>query len=229
MYKNISKTAPAALALALALAMPAAAFADPVSATTDGVGYTSSTDVDQKYREVVNTDVTAVVDSTTGTWSDGEATFTNGSYVVTIPTTVGFKNVNVGKLDLTAPYDVNVKGVIGTGDRITCTVGYSQEMSGALVGSNTGMVGGVGPYSEFSDGGQLNMELTQGKTSWSADEVSTLAEDGETVIGTTGTDSLHFTGSVRSASTFQEPLAYNFTTGYANVGAWLNRDQTGTN
>ena len=39
----------------------------------------------------------------------------NGVYVVTVPTQVGYKNVNVGKVDLTASYGVTVKGVVGTG------------------------------------------------------------------------------------------------------------------
>lgn len=132
------------------------------------------------------------------------------------------EQTTVGKVDLTATYDVNVKGVIGTGDNITCTVSYNKVMNGALRGADGGLLGGVGPYDSV-DGGKLNAELTQGKTVWSGEEVSKLADDGNTVVGTSGTDSLHFTGSVRSATQFADSLNYSFSTGYANIGAALNK------
>ena len=226
---KLGKVVPAAamaVALGCSALAPVAAMADPVSSTTDGVEVESQTNEDANLREQATANVNAVIDSTGGTWSDGKVNRSNGTYVVTVPTQVGYKNVNVGKVDLTAPYDVNVKGVIGTGDKITCTVTYDKAMAGALTGVNGGLLGGVGPYDK-SDGGELNVELTQGKTAWSDAEVSKLAEDGNTVVGTTGTDSLHFTGSVRSASQFVQPLEYQFSTGYANIAAALNKTQSG--
>ena len=95
-------------------------------------------------------------------------------------------------------------------------------MSGALQGADGGLLGGVGPY-EKSDGGELNIALTQGKTTWSDAEVSKLAEDGNTVVGTSGTDSLHFTGTVRSASQFVNIISYHFSTARANIGAALDK------
>lgn len=53
--------------------------------------------------------------------------------------------------------------------------------------------------------------------------MSKLAEDGNTVVGTTGTDSVHFTGSVRSASQFVNSISYHFSTARANIGAALDK------
>lgn len=53
--------------------------------------------------------------------------------------------------------------------------------------------------------------------------MSKLAADGNTVVGTTGTDSLHFTGTVRSASQFVNTISYHFSTARANIGAALDK------
>lgn len=220
--KKSFMVATAALAVAAALGSPLGAYADAVSVSGTPNETQSQTAADDTLKEKASANVATLIDSTGGTWSDGKTTRPNGTYVVTIPTQVGYKNVNVGKVDLTAAYDVNVKGVIGTGDHITCTVTYNKVMNGALRGADGGLLGGVGPYDKV-DGGELNAELTQGKTTWSDAEVSKLADDGNTVVGTTGTDSLHFTGSVRSATQFADSINYSFSTGYANIGAALNK------
>lgn len=222
LVKKSIMAATAALAVAAALGSPLGAYADAVAYPAAPSEVQSETAKDDTLKEQANANVAAQLDSTGGTWSDGKTARTNGTYVVTIPTQVGYKNVNVGKVDLTAAYDVNVKGVIGTGDTITCTATYDKVMNGALQGTAGALLGGVGPYDK-SDGGDLNIALTQSKTSWSAAEVSKLKEDGKTVVGTTGTDSVHFTGSVRSASHFINTIAYHFSTGFANIGAALNK------
>lgn len=220
--KKSFMAATAALAVAAALGSPLGAYADAVAYPATPSEVQSATAKDDTLKEQADAHVAAQLDSTGGSWSDGKTTRTNGTYVVTIPTQVGYKNVPVGKVDLTAPYDVNVKGVIGTGDTITCTATYDKAMNAALQGTAGGMLGGVGPYDK-SDGGDLNVALTQGKTTWSAAEVSKLKEDGKTVVGTNGTDSVHFTGSVRSASQFVNTISYHFSTGFANIGAALNK------
>lgn len=220
--KKSIMAATAALAVAAALGSPLGAYADAVAYPAAPKEVQSETAKDDTLKEQVDTSFAAQLDSTGGTWFDGKTTRTNGTYVVTIPTQVGYKNVNVGKVDLTAAYDVNVKGVIGLGDTITCTATYDNAMSGALQGGDGCLLGGVGPY-EKSDGGELNIALTQGKTTWSDAEVSKLAEDGNTVVGTTGTDSVHFTGSVRSASQFVNSISYHFSTARANIGAALDK------
>lgn len=220
--KKSIMAATAALAVAAALGSPLGAYAEAVAYPATPSEVQSETAKDDTLKEQANANVAAQLDSTGGTWSDGKTTRTNGTYVVTIPTQVGYKNVPVGKVDLTATYDVNVKGVIGLGDTITCTATYDKAMNGALQGVDGGLLGGVGPY-EKSDGGELNIALNQGKTSWSAAEVSKLKEDGKTVVGTTGTDSVHFTGSVRSASQFVNSISYHFSTARANIGAALDK------
>lgn len=220
--KKSIMAATAALAVAAALGSPLGAYADAVAYPATPKEVQSETAKDDTLKEQADTSVAAQLDSTGGTWSDGKTTRANGTYVVTIPTQVGYKNVPVGKVDLTAPYDVNVKGVIGLGDTITCTATYDKAMNGALQGADGCLLGGVGPY-EKSDGGELNIALTQGKTTWSDAEVSKLAEDGNTVVGTSGTDSLHFTGTVRSASQFVNSISYHFSTARANIGAALDK------
>lgn len=223
LVKKSFMAATAALAVAAALGTPLGAFAEAAPITGEPANEVqSATSADDTLKEKATANVATLIDSTGGTWSDGKTSHPNGTYVVTVPTRVGYKNVNVGKVDLTAIYDVNVKGVIGTGDNITCTVSYNKVMNGALRGADGGLLGGVGPYDSV-DGGKLNAELTQGKTVWSGEEVSKLADDGNTVVGTSGTDSLHFTGSVRSATQFADSLNYSFSTGYANIGAAMNK------
>lgn len=223
LVKKSFMAATAALAVAAALGTPLGAFAEAAPITGEPTNEVQSvTSADDTLKEKATAHVATLIDTTGGTWSDGTNSHPNGTYVVTVPTRVGYKNVNVGKVDLTATYPVTVKGVIGTGDNITCTVSYNRVMNGALRGADGGLLGGVGPYDSV-DGGKLNAELTQGKTVWSGEEVSKLADDGNTVVGTSGTDSLHFTGSVRSATQFADSLNYSFSTGYANIGAALNK------
>lgn len=223
LVKKSFMAATAALAVSAALGTPLGAFAEAAPITGEPANEVqSATSADEALKEKASSTVATLVDTTGGTWSDGANTHQMGSYVVVVPTRVGFRNVNAGKVDLTATYPVTVKGVIGTGDNITCTVSYNKVMNGALRGADGGLLGGVGPYDSV-DGGKLNAELTQGKTVWSGEEVSKLADDGNTVVGTSGTDSLHFTGSVRSATQFADSLNYSFSTGYANIGAALNK------
>ena len=223
LVKKSFMAATAALAVAAALGTPLGAFAEAAPITGEPANEVqSATSADDTLKEKATANVATLLDSTGGTWSDGTNTYQMGSYIVVVPTRVGFRNVNAGKVDLTATYPVTVKGVIGTGDNITCTVSYNKVMNGALCGADGGLLGGVGPYDSV-DGGKLNAELTQGKTVWSGEEVSKLADDGNTVVGTSGTDSLHFTGSVRSATQFADSLNYSFSTGYANIGAALNK------
>lgn len=223
LVKKPFMAATAALAVAAALGTPLGAFAEAAPITGEPVNEVqSATSADDTLKEKAAANVATLLDSTGGSWSDGVNTHQMGSYIVVVPTRVGFRNVNAGKVDLTATYPVTVKGVIGTGDNITCTVSYNKVMNGALRGADGGLLGGVGPYDKV-DGGELNAELTQGKTVWSGEEASKLADDGNTVVGTSGTDSLHFTGSVRSATQFADSLNYSFSTGYANIGAALNK------
>ena len=223
LVKKSFMAATAALAVAAALGTPLGAFAEAAPITGEPANEVqSATSADDTLKEKATANVATLLDSTGGSWSDGTNTYQMGSYIVVVPTRVGFRNVNAGKVDLTATYPVTVKGVIGTGDNITCTVSYNKVMNGALCGADGGLLGGVGPYDSV-DGGKLNAELTQGKTVWSGEEVSKLADDGNTVVGTSGTDSLHFTGSVRSATQFADSLNYSFSTGYANIGAALNK------
>lgn len=86
----------------------------------------STASKDEHLVDKADATVSVNLDSRHGTRSDGSTSLPNGQYVVTEPTGVGFKNVNVGAVDLTAQYPVNVKGCIGFGDSVDCTVDYSR-------------------------------------------------------------------------------------------------------
>lgn len=67
--------------------------------------------------------------------------------------------------------------------------------------------------------GNLTATVTQGKTVWTADEVSTMqdAEDGSArVVGTTAKDAYRIKGDVRNSNTFSGEIAYSFTTSKPN-------------
>ena len=176
-------------------------------------------DKDGHYTEKASAVMTANIDTIGGHWTDsGDAQHDNGKYVVTVPTSVGFTGVDVGAVDLTADYGVTVAGVIENGDTVTATVDYSQTPQYLMRGDAVALVGGWGPYSAGTDGGSLTNTLTQGKAEWSAAEVSKMNDSGQ-VVGTTGTESMKFEGTINSVSSIKNPVTYNFTTHYANTAA----------
>lgn len=225
-------TAAMAVFLGVSSLAPCAAFADDavaygahgsgggssVSAGQQSVESTTQ-DKEGRYVEKASATMTANIDTIGGRWSDvGDGQHDNGKFVVTIPTSVGFTGVDVGAVDLTADYGVTVAGVIENGDTVTATVDYSETPQYLQRGSAMSLVGGWGPYSESTDGGSLVNTLTQGKAEWSAAEVSKMNEEGK-VVGTTGTDSMHFKGAINSVSSIKNPVKYDFTTHFANSAA----------
>lgn len=220
---RLGRVLPAAALAALlgaSAALPALAYADPAAWPTGTNSVESVTqDKDGHYEEKASSTMGAKLSSVHGTWKDSNSVHDNGKYVVTVPTNVGFKNVDAGAVDLTAPYTVNVAGILEFGDSVTCEVSYDPSILTATKGAAApALMDGTFPYSARTDGSDLKTEVTQGKTTWTDAETSVMDSEGR-VIGTESADSVHFTGTVRSVSTFTNPVKYSFSTAYANSGA----------
>lgn len=215
MYKNISKTAPAALALAMALAMPAAAFAD----TSGGVSDTTQTTVSHTDMESgleVATALTSLgVSASDGTWTDAsKATHDNGKYCVTVPTNIRYTGVNAGHFDESGSYDINIAGVIRVADQVTATVTVG-DFKNAISDNSDGDTATIPAGSAVRNPGGLTGTVTQGKTDWTCDELSVMEDDengNAIVVGTTAQDSYSITGDVRNTNQFNASVQYNFTT-----------------
>lgn len=134
-------------------------------------------------------DVTA--DTASGTWisaSDG-TTHANGTYIVQIPTNVAFTG-NIGAADASAEYEVRVIGGLKPDAVVTVTASAPSTLNDASGNASS-----------------LALSITQGKTSWSADETFGSASDAG-ITGTAGTDTVHISGEVRRAAVFSGTITY---------------------
>ena len=219
MLKNkLGKVLPAA-AMAVAIGCntiaPVAAFA----ATTGGVGdavqtQESKTDENDQL-EKVQTRVLTAVDARDGKWTDKDGgTHDNGKYTVTVPTGIKYSGVDAGHFDQSGEYDVNVAGVIRTGDTVTATATHAGFINVINDDTDSDLISK--PMGDAArNPGNLTCKVTQGKSVWTADEVSTMqdGEDGNArVVGTTAKDSYSITGDVRNSNQFNGEITYNFTT-----------------
>ena len=100
------------------------------------------------------------------------------------------------------------------GDTVTATAVHSGFVNAINDRTDTDLVDKpVGDAAR--NPGNLTATVTQGKSVWTADEVSAMqdAEDGTArVVGTTAKDSFHIKGDVRNSNDFTGNIAYNFTT-----------------
>lgn len=213
-------TAAMAVALGCSALAPVAAFA----ATTGGVGDTVNTQEshsdDNDLLEKVETAVQTTVDAHGGKWTDKQGgTHDNGKYTVTIPTGIKYSNVDAGHFDQSGEYDVNVAGVIRTGDTVTATATHAGFVNVINDGTDSDL--SSKPVGDAArNPGNLTCKVTQGKSVWTADEVSTMqdGEDGNArVVGTTAKDSYSITGDVRNSNQFNGEITYNFTTSKPNM------------
>lgn len=223
MYKNkLGKVLPAA-AMAVAIGCssiaPVAAFAATTGGVRDTVKTQESHSGDTDFLEKVDASVETTVDAHGGKWTDAKGgSHDNGKFTVTIPTGIEYSNVDAGHFDQSGEYDVNVAGVIRTGDTVTATATHAGFVNAINDSSDTDLSGKpVGDASR--NPGNLTATVTQGKSVWTADEVSTMqdAEDGSArVVGTTAKDAYRIKGDVRNSNTFNGEIAYSFTTSKPN-------------
>lgn len=182
-----------ALPLALTAMSPALVYAD--STATGSQAYDSKTGTwsgdgtDGKVHLYFSTEG--------GSWEDSGANVSdtndnvkhdNGTYVVTIPNSITLNKMNIGPVDQTINYIVNIKGVIDAAKSVQLTAESGNKVSN---GANS-----------------LTETTTQGKTLWTSKELyGALNADGG-LIGTNSNDSIEVTGTALTLGTYTGTVAY---------------------
>lgn len=148
-----------ALALAAAIGSPLSAFAAP--AVT--LGADNAVESSEQGTASANVPVTITAD---GSWKDkGGTDHDMGKYVVTVPTSISVKGISAGSNTIRAQYKVNVAGIIGQGEKVRATANTDRHQA---------------PYM---------LSVTQGKTEFSAKDISDGTNDSEGVLHIDGSDS----------------------------------------
>lgn len=110
-----------------------------------------------------NVPVTLTAD---GTWKDKNGTDHDmGKYVVTVPTSISVSGIGAGSNSITAKYRVNVAGIIGNGKKVTARADTDRKTA---------------PYI---------LSVKQGKTEFTAKDISNGTNDNKGVLHINGSDS----------------------------------------
>ena len=88
-----------------------------------------------------------------------------GKYVVTVPTSISVKGISAGSNSISAKYKVNVAGIIGQGKKVKATATTDRHQA---------------PYM---------LTVTQGKTEFTAKDISNGTNDNKGVLHINGSDS----------------------------------------
>lgn len=172
-----------ALALAAAIGSPLSAFAAP--AVT--LGADNAVESSEQGTVTANVPVTLTAD---GTWKDkGGTDHDMGKYVVTVPTSISVKGISAGPNSISAKYKVNVAGIIGQGKKVKATAKTDRHQA---------------PYM---------LSVTQGKTEFSAKDISNGTNDSNGVLhinGSDSTDTLSTQQDVWYSESVTGNLTYNF-------------------
>lgn len=148
-----------ALALAAVIGSPLSAFAAP--AVT--LGADNAVESSEQGTATANVSVTLTAD---GSWLDkGGTSHDLGKYVVTVPTSISVKGISAGSNDIRVPYKVNVAGIIGSGKKVTARADTDRHS------------------------GSYMLTVTQGKTEFTAEDISNGTNDNEGVLHINGSDS----------------------------------------
>lgn len=157
--KTAVKLAPAALAVVAALGSPLSAFAAP--AVT--LGADNAVESSEQGTATANFPVSLTAD---GTWKDkGGTDHAMGKYVVTVPTSISVTGIGAGPNSISAKYKVNVAGIIGQGKKVTATARTDRHQA---------------PYM---------LSVKQGKTEFTAKDISNGSNDNKGVLHINGSDS----------------------------------------
>ena len=149
-------------------------------------------------------------DTTGGKWQDPGQDATkaddnhdhdNGTYMLTIPTKIHYQNMNVGKVDTSDDYTVNVRGAIAEDKQITVT-------------AETGKVMGNGAESGITE------TTTQGKTTWTAEEANGGFNADGSLKGTDTTDNIKMSGEAKTAGQYEGSVAYTATLAKTSDGGY---------
>lgn len=134
-----------------------------------------------------NVPVTLTADGTWRDKADGEHDM--GKYVVTVPTSISVKGISAGSNDIRVPYKVNVAGIIGSGKKVTARAQTDRHQA---------------PYM---------LSVTQGKTEFTAKDISNGTTDNKGVLhinGSDSTDTLSTQQDVWYSDSVSGNVTYNF-------------------
>lgn len=134
-----------------------------------------------------NVPVTLTVD---GTWKDkGGTDHDLGKYVVTVPTSISVTGIGAGSNSISAKYKVNVAGIIGSGKKVTARAHTDRHQA---------------PYM---------LSVTQGKTEFTAKDISNGTTDNKGVLhvnGSNSEDTLSTQQDVYYSDSVTGNVTYNF-------------------
>lgn len=172
-----------ALALAAAIGSPLSAFAAPVVT----LGADNAIESSEQGTANATVPVTLTVD---GTWKDkADGEHAMGKYVVTVPTSISVKGISAGSNTISAKYKVNVARIIGSGKKVTAHATTDRHQA---------------PYM---------LSVTQGKTEFSAKDISNGTNDSKGVLhinGSDSTDTLSTQQDVWYSDSVTGNVTYNF-------------------
>lgn len=177
------KLAPAALAVVAALGSPLSAFAAP--AVT--LGADNAIESNEQGSASANVPVSIAAD---GSWLDrGGTSHAIGKYVATVPTSISVRGISAGPNTISAKYKVNIAGIIGSGEKVTARANTDRHQA---------------PYM---------LSVTQGKTEFTAKEISNGTNDSKGVLhinGSDSTDTLSCEQDVWYSDSVSGNVSYNF-------------------
>ena len=113
-----------------------------------------------------------------------------GKYVVTVPTSISVSGIGAGSNSISAKYKVNVAGIIGKGKKVTARADTDRHQA---------------PYM---------LTVSQGKTEFTAADISNGTTDVKGVLhinGSDSTDTLSTQQDVYTSDSVTGNVAYNFT------------------
>lgn len=173
-----------ALALAAVVGSPLSAFARPAV----NLGADNAIESNEQGTATANVPVTLTAD---GTWKDkGGADHDLGKYVVTVPTSISVTGIGAGSNSISAKYKVNVAGIIGSGKKVTATAQTDRHQA---------------PYM---------LSVKQGKTEFTAKDISNGTTDNKGVLHINGSDS-EDTLSTQQDVWFSDSVTGNVTYSFA--------------
>lgn len=177
------KLAPAALAVVAALGSPLSAFAAP--AVT--LGADNAIESNEQGSASANVPVSIAAD---GSWLDmGGTSHAIGKYVAVVPTSISVRGISAGPNTISAKYKVNIAGIIGSDKKVTARANTDRHQA---------------PYM---------LSVTQGKTEFTAKEISNGTNDSKGVLhinGSDSTDTLSCQQDVWYSDSVSGNVSYNF-------------------
>lgn len=131
--------------------------------------------------------VNVTYDTSAGQWTDPNGGMHNaGTYIVIIPTAVSWSGMNIGTVSASASYDVRVCGVVDKS--ITVTAAADSALTDSA--SDT-----------------ITMAVSQGKTTWTADDAYGTSTDGK-ISGTVAQDTVTLSGTAKHMGAYSGKIAY---------------------